>query len=58
VAGKDDDDDDEKLPPEDGPRTVEANPTPPERLFLEGPRSRFKELGGETEDAVYAGSGR
>lgn len=23
---------------------VEANPNPPERLFLEGPRSRFKEL--------------
>ncbi len=36
---------DEQLPPEDGPRTVEANPSPPERLFLEGPRSRRKELG-------------
>ena len=34
----------EDLPPEDGPRTVEANPTTPERLFLEGPRSRWKEF--------------
>jgi uncharacterized protein (TIGR00730 family) len=31
------------LPP-DGPRTVEADPVPNERLFLEGPRSRWKEL--------------
>jgi len=31
-------------PPEDGPRIVLGDPTPPERLFLEGPRSRVKEL--------------
>jgi hypothetical protein len=31
-------------PPEDGPRTIEANPAPPERLFLAGPRRRFKEF--------------
>jgi uncharacterized protein (TIGR00730 family) len=28
----------------DGPRTVEADPEPSERLFLEGPRSRSREL--------------
>ncbi len=31
-------------PQPDGPRTVEAEPVPNERLFLEGPRSRWKEL--------------
>lgn len=35
---------DEPPLPEDGPRTIEADPSPPERLFLEGPRSRAKEL--------------
>ena len=30
--------------PADRPRTVEANPSPTERLFLAGPRSRWKEL--------------
>jgi hypothetical protein len=30
--------------PTGSPQTVEANPTPPERLFLAGPRSRWKEL--------------
>ena len=35
---------DDENPLEDGPRTVEADPVPNERLFLEGPRSRWKEL--------------
>ena len=35
---------DEEQPEPGGPRTVEADPSPPERLFLEGPRSRWKEL--------------
>ena len=34
----------EEQPEPGGPRTVEADPSPPERLFLEGPRSRWKEL--------------
>ncbi len=34
----------EEDPQPDGPRTVEADPVPNERLFLEGPRSRWKEL--------------
>ncbi len=35
---------DDELPPEDDPRTVEADPSPTDRLFLEGPRSRWKEF--------------
>jgi uncharacterized protein (TIGR00730 family) len=38
------DDYDPKQAEPDGPRTIEADPEPPERLFLEGPRSRSKEL--------------
>jgi uncharacterized protein (TIGR00730 family) len=36
---------DEDSETEGGPRTVEPEPTPPELLFLEGPRSRLEELG-------------
>ena len=34
----------EEKPEPGGPRTVDADPSPSERLFLEGPRSRWKEL--------------
>ena len=33
-----------ETPREEPPQTVESNPNPPDRLFLEGPRSRWKEL--------------
>jgi hypothetical protein len=33
-----------ELPTEDPPLVTPANPEPPERLFLEGPRSRWREL--------------